>query len=164
MRHRFRKSALILCCLGMPLASAFAQSHAAHAPVSPVPARMELTWSPALIDGLPRHDVSIDVHGTSLRCEGVALVDLLRRAGAMPAEPLRGAHLARRMEVVASDGYRVVFSLGELDPTLGKQTVYVADRCNGKPLDAREGPARLLVPGDSRPARSARQITTFIIE
>jgi len=40
----------------------------------------------------------------------------------------------------------------------------VADRCNGQPLDAREGPARLLVPGDSRPARSARQIKTFVIE
>lgn len=164
MRHRFRRFVLILCFLGTPIATTFAQSHATHAPASPVPARMELAWNASLIAGLPRHDVTIDVHGTPVRCEGVALVDLLRRAGAMPAEPLRGAHLARRVEAIASDGYRVVFSLGELDPTLGKQAVYVADRCNGKPLDAREGPARLLVPGDSRPARSARQIKTFIIE
>ena len=164
MRHRFRSFVLILCGMGMPAATAFAQSHAAHAPASAVPARMELAWDPALIAGLPRHDITIDVHGTPLRCDAVALVDLLRRAGAMPADPLRGPHLACRVEVVASDGYRVVFSLGELDPSLGKQAVYVADQCNGKPLDAREGPARLLVPGDSRPARSARQIKTFVIE
>jgi hypothetical protein len=155
---------LIAFGLATPVLSASAQSHAAHAPSTPPPDRIELTWSTELLHGLPRHDVSMDVHGTPLQCSGVDLVDLLRRAGAMPAEPLRGANLARHVEVRARDGYTVVFSLGELDPTLGKQRVYVADQCDGKPLPADAGPARLLIPGDSRPARSARQLQTFIIE
>ena len=144
--------------------SAAAQSHGAHAPSTPPPGRIELPWSAELLHNLPRHDVGMEVHGRALQCSGVDLVDLLRRAGAMPADPLRGAHLARRVEVRACDGYTVVFSLGELDPTLGKQRVYVADQCDGKPLPADAGPARLLIPSDARPARSARQIQTFVIE
>jgi hypothetical protein len=141
-----------------------AQSHAAHAPSTPPTGRMELPWHVDLLQGLPRHTVSMDVHGKAMTCSGVDLVDVLRRAGAMPADPLRGTDLARHVEVRARDGYTVVFSLGELDPTLGKQRVYVTDQCDGKPLPADAGPARLLIPGDTRPARSARQVQTFIIE
>ena len=155
---------LIAAGLAAIAPSVVAQSHAAHAPAAPAPGRIELPWSAGLLSGLPRHDIGMDVHGKALRCSGVDLVDVLRRAGAMPADPLRGAHLARRVEVRARDGYTVVFSLGELDPTLGKQRVYVADQCDGKPLPADAGPARLLIPGDARPARSARQLQTFIIE
>jgi hypothetical protein len=164
MQLRPRLPLLIAICLVSPVLPALAQSHAAHAPSTPPPGRMELPWHADLLQGLPRHAVSMDVHGTALTCSGVDLVDVLRRAGAMPADPLRGAHLARHVEVRARDGYTVVFSLGELDPTLGKQRVYVADQCDGKPLPADAAPARLLIPGDSRPARSARQIQTFIIE
>ena len=155
---------LVAICLAASAPFARAQSHAAHAPSTPPPGRMELPWHADLLHALPRHAVSMDVHGTPLQCSGVDLVDVLRRAGAMPADPLRGAHLARHVEVRARDGYTVVFSLGELDPTLGKQRVYVTDQCEGKPLPADAGPARLLIPGDARPARSARQIQTFVIE
>ncbi len=41
--------------------------------------------------------------------------------------------------------------------------VLVADRKDGKPLDAHEGPFRLVVPGDKRPARSARSIVKIEI-
>ena len=141
-----------------------AQSHAAHAPSARPTGRMELPWHVDLLQGLPRRTVSMDVHGKAMTCSGVDLVDILRHAGAMPADPLRGTDLARHVEVRARDGYTVVFSLGELDPTLGKQRVYVTDQCDGKPLPADAGPARLLIPGDTRPARSARQVQTFIIE
>lgn len=164
MTCRSRVSATIALCLWLSAVTAAAQSHPAHAPSTPPPGRIELPWDAGLLHGLPRHDVAMDVHGQALRCSGVDLVDVLRHAGAMPAEPLRGAHLARRVEVRARDGYTVVFSLGELDPTLGRQRVYVADQCNGTPLDAHDGPARLVIPGDARPARSARQIQTLIVE
>jgi len=163
IRH-LRVCASIALCLGLSASIAPARSHPAHAPSAPPAGRVELPWDAALLRDLPRHDIALDVHGRALRCSGVDLVDVLRHAGAMPAEPLRGAHLARRVEVRARDGYTVVFSLGELDPTLGGQRVYVADRCDGKPLDAHDGPARLVVPGDARPARSARQLQTLIVE
>ena len=67
------------------------------------------------------------------------------------------------MAVVAEarDGYRVAFTLGELDPLLGKARVVLADRCNGTMLDESDGPFRLAVEGDERGARSVRQVTSL---
>jgi hypothetical protein len=112
----------------------------------------------ATLAALPREAVDAEVHGHVLHCSGVPLVALLRKAGAMPAEPLRGAHLARIVRVSARDGYRAAFSLAELDPTLGNARVFVVDACDGKPLGEHDGPLRLLVPGEQRPARGVRQL------
>ncbi|BCT92724.1 hypothetical protein LYSHEL_17480 [Lysobacter helvus] len=112
---------------------------------------------------LPRKPVEAQVHDVALHCEGVALRDVLRKAGAMSAEPSRGKDLSRVVTVRARDGYRVVFSLAELDATLGDRAVFVVDRCGGKPLDAKDGPLRLLVPADKRPARAVRQVETITV-
>src|SRR6478672_10180721 len=79
---------------------------------------------------LPRHRVEATIHERALHCEGVALVDVLRDAKAMPTTALRGADLARVAVVSARDGYRVAFSLGELDATLGNRAVYLVARCD----------------------------------
>lgn len=63
--------------------------------------------------------------------------------------------------VEARDGYLVAFTLGELDPLLGKAEVVQADRCNGAMLDAEDGPFRLAVAGDTRGARSVPQVVTL---
>lgn len=113
---------------------------------------------PALIATLPRQQAQQDVHGHALHCEGVALAALLRAGGAMPATPLRGADLGKVVRIQARDGYRVTFSLGELDESLGARQVLLANRCDGAALTDKDGPWRLLVPADGRPARSARQV------
>jgi hypothetical protein len=72
-----------------------------------------------------------------------------------------GGNFARVVSVGARDGYRVAFALAELDPSLGNRTVVLADRCNGAPLSAEDGPWRLVVPGESRPARWIRQVDSI---
>lgn len=109
----------------------------------------------------PRQPVSARVHATTLQCEGVALVDLLRASGAIPEGRLGSAHLARYVLAGARDGYRVVFSLAELDPGTGNRGVFVVDRCDGRALSTDDGPLRLLVPGDVRAARSVRQLDSL---
>ncbi|HOU65784.1 MAG TPA: hypothetical protein PK861_07095 [Thermomonas sp.] len=90
------------------------------------------------------------------------MLALLRKAGAMPSDPLRGsAQLVRYVRVEARDGYRAVFSLAELDPSLGNAKVFVVDRCDGKPLDDKSGPLRLVAPNESRPARWVRQVNSI---
>ena len=113
---------------------------------------------------LPREQASGNAHGQPLSWEGVSMQALLRAAGAMPEKPLRGADLSRTVLVQARDGYRAVFSLAELDPTLGARQVLLADRCAGKPLDEESGPLRLLVPQDSRPARWVRQVQSITVQ
>lgn len=111
---------------------------------------------------LQRHPVPAPRDGRTLQCEGVALSALLQASGAMPDAPLDAVHLDRYVLVTARTGDRVVFSLGELDPTLGNRPVYVLDRCDGAPLDD-DGPLRLLVVGDTRPARSLYRIDAITV-
>lgn len=118
---------------------------------------------PATLAALPRQPVEASAHGQALHCEGVELLALLRKAGAMPVEPLHGAQLARVVRVEARDGYRAAFSLAELDPTLGNAKVFLVDRCDGKPLDDKSGPLRLVAPTESRPARWVRQVRAITV-
>jgi len=125
---------------------------------------MEVALDPAVIATLPKVKAGGTVHGHAIECEGVSLAALLQASRAMPVEPLRGAQLARVVEVGARDGYRVAFALAELDPSLGNRTVVLADRCNGAPLSAEDGPWRLVVPGESRPARWIRQVESIRVD
>lgn len=97
--------------------------------------------------------------GVPVTYEGVALVDLLKRAGAPTGETLRGKALASYLVLKARDGYQVVLSLGEVDPAFGGQTVLVADHAEGKPLVSHMGPFRIVIPSDKRGARSVRMLT-----
>ena len=92
---------------------------------------------------------------------GVLLSDLLHEAGAPSGENLRGKSLATSVIVSASDGYSVVFSIGELDEGIGNLQVLVADSKDGKPLTQNVGPLRLVVATDKRPARWVRMVKTI---
>jgi hypothetical protein len=63
--------------------------------------------------------------------------------------------------VEAADGYRVAFALAEVDPAFSERDIILADKRDGKPLDAKEGPLRIVAPGDKRPARWVRQVTAL---
>jgi hypothetical protein len=65
------------------------------------------------------------------------------------------------LTVVVDGTYRIVLALSDLDPSLGGRRILLADRVDGKPLPAEEAPWRLIIPGDLRPARSARQVVTI---
>lgn len=150
---------LILLVTAATCAPASAQhTHEAAKPAAPIPARVDVPLGQSQWRTLPRESVSASAPGQSLNCSGVPLRAVLQQAGAMPTDPLRGAQLGRRVEVRARDGYGVTFGLAELDATLGNRRVLLVDQCDGKPLDAKDGPLRLIVPDDARPARWIRQI------
>ena len=58
----------------------------------------------------------------------------------------------------AQDGYQVVFSLGELDPTFIDNEILLADTGNGKSLFDAQGRFRLVVPKDKPGARSVKML------
>jgi DMSO/TMAO reductase YedYZ molybdopterin-dependent catalytic subunit len=80
--------------------------------------------------------------------EGVLLTELLKRAGVPQGAQLRGAAMATYVQADAADGYRVIFSLAELDTDFQDSDVIVADTMNGAPLDDKTGPFRLVAPHD----------------
>jgi hypothetical protein len=63
----------------------------------------------------------------------------------------------------ADDGYRVVFSLAELDADLAAESILVADTADGKEIGSDQGPLRLVAPGDNRQGRWVRTLRTLTI-
>jgi len=125
----------------------------------------ELTLGPADLAKLSRRSVKAKDHGGAEPIfEGVALVDVLEMAGVKFGEGLRGKNLALYLVVEASDGYRAVFALPELDPAFADRLVLLADRRDGAKLSSAEGPLRIVVPGEKRQARWVRQVVSLIVK
>ncbi|WP_157971476.1 molybdopterin-dependent oxidoreductase [Dyella sp. C9] len=151
---------LLGCCLAWGVIAADAAAPAAVGAVEVVVAgKPGLTLGREALSGLPRTTITAAAHEEAAsQWQGVALDEILRRAGAPLDKPLRGRNLASYVRVTASDHYQVVFGLAELDPTLGHARVILADQRDGKPLGD-DGPFRLVVEGDQRPARWVRNVT-----
>jgi len=95
--------------------------------------------------------------------EGVPLQDLLGKAGVPQGHELRGAAMAICVLAEASDGYRVVFALAELDSDFQDSDVIVADKQDGAALGANQGPLKLVAPHDKRPARWVRMLKLLTV-
>lgn len=115
----------------------------------------------ALLADLPKVEVALTAHGVTQQCSGPAVATVLAKLGYPSGEKLGGQALASGVVVRARDGYAVLLSLGEIDPTLGNKAAIIATTCGGKALGAQDGPYRLILPGEKRPARSARQVVTI---
>ena len=117
----------------------------------------------AEIEALPRVKVTEGASGSSATFEGVPLKALLERAGVGFGESMKGKRLASCLLAEAADGYRVVIALPEIDPAFTDKQVVLAFLKDGKPLDAKEGPYRIVIPDEKRMARWVRQVTTLKI-
>jgi DMSO/TMAO reductase YedYZ molybdopterin-dependent catalytic subunit len=114
---------------------------------------------------LPRQNLRVlnpHTHNTEAY-EGVAIHDLLHRAGVPEGENLRGVAMTSYVVAEGADGYRVVFSLAELDPGISDSEAIIADAMNGVPLDANHGPFQLVVPHDKRPACWVRMLKSLTV-
>lgn len=124
------------------------------------PAGQSGTLDAAAVAALPRVSVPLSIHSADRVFEGPLLLDVLKAVGAETGRDLRGPALAQAVIVRASDGYAVVFGLAELDPGTRSNRIILADRMDGAPLPAEDGPYRVVAEGDLRPARSARQVVS----
>jgi DMSO/TMAO reductase YedYZ molybdopterin-dependent catalytic subunit len=123
-----------------------------------------LEFSAEQFGKLPRHSVKTKDHdGKDAVYEGVPLIELLKAAGLKFGQDLRGKALASYLVVEASDGYRAVFALPELDPAFSERVILIADRRDKQPLDEKHGPLQIIVPGEKRHARWVRQVASLKI-
>jgi DMSO/TMAO reductase YedYZ molybdopterin-dependent catalytic subunit len=117
-------------------------------------ARPPVQFSLAELQSMPRVALQAKAHdGKDHAFEGVALAELLHRAGLPQGEEPRGPLLSRYLLVTAHDGYRAIFSLPELDPAFSDTRALVADHMDGQPLPSRDGPLRLVLPAEKRETR-----------
>lgn len=108
---------------------------------------------------LPHVTVEVKDHDTPAKFEGVPVSAVLGLAGISLGEKMRGARLADGILITAADAYKVLFALAELDPAFATREIILADKRDGKVLDSKEGPFRVVAPGDKRAGRWIRQVT-----
>ena len=123
-----------------------------------------LTLTAADLAAMPRTTASAkDKQGVLHTFSGVAIADILNKAGVTTGRQLKGENLAKYLLVTCADGYQVVFSLAELDSSFTDRVVILADQMEGKPLPAGTGPFRMIVPGEKKPARNSFQVTALTV-
>lgn len=167
----WHRSLLLLVILALSAAVAAAQPRqrpiAAPAPILAVGGEVAkpVSFLATDIAKLPRQKVMVpDQQGKDTTYEGVSLTDVLKQAGVEFGTMLKGNSLGLYVVASAPDGFKVVFALPELDPAFTDRMVIVADKQNGRPLDPMQGPLRLVVPGEKRPARWIRQVNTITVQ
>jgi DMSO/TMAO reductase YedYZ molybdopterin-dependent catalytic subunit len=144
---------------------AYAQTAAANAAELKVGGAVStpLTLTVADLKAMPRKTLTVvNPHDKKTeKCEGVALEEILHKAGVPQGEALRGPAMATYIVAEGADGYRVVFSLAELDSGIADSEVLVADTMDGAPLGDKLGPFRLVAPHEKRPARWVRMLKSL---
>jgi DMSO/TMAO reductase YedYZ molybdopterin-dependent catalytic subunit len=99
-----------------------------------------------------------DHDGKDYTYKGVPLEMILQKAGVTLGKNLRGKNLAKYVLIEAADGYKVVFALAELDEEFTDRPIILATEIDGKPVPAAEGPFRIIVQGEKKPARCIKQV------
>jgi hypothetical protein len=102
-----------------------------------------------------------DRDGNDHTYSGVLVADILKKAGATMGTDLKGENLVKYLAVEASDGYQVIFALAELDNGYTDRTIILADQMDGKPLPTGDGPFRIIVQDEKKPARCIKQVTAM---
>jgi hypothetical protein len=125
---------------------------------SPTP----ITLSAADFKSMPH--IAVTIHNSHTNADesysGIRLADILAKLKAPLGNELRGPALASYVVATGSDGYKAVLALAEVDPSFHPGEVIVADAMDGKALDAHNGPLKLVVTEDKRPARSVRNLVS----
>lgn len=114
-------------------------------------------WTPEKLAALPQTTVTVwNEHAKANQTySGVPLIDLLTQLG-VSAKP-RGSDLRLYLVAEGSDGYKVVYSIGEITPDVHDATIIVADKLAGEPIKD-NGPLQLVATGEKRPARWVRNL------
>lgn len=117
-------------------------------------------WTPEKLAALPHTSITVWNEHTKANqtYSGVPLIDLLGRLG-LPEKP-HGKDFRLYLVAAGSDGYKVVYSIGEVTPDVHNATVIVADSEDGKTL-AGSGPLQLVATGEKRPARWVRNLVAI---
>jgi DMSO/TMAO reductase YedYZ molybdopterin-dependent catalytic subunit len=151
---------------------AWGSSSRSEPAASPGPALLEVvnesgrafTFTAADLAKLPQRELTAKDHsGDEGTYGGVLIAEVLKKADVSLGERLRGKLLVNHLLVEASDKYRVIFSLPEIDPDWTDNVVLLATSRDGKPLDANHGPLQVIVPGDKRHSRWVKHVVSLSV-
>jgi hypothetical protein len=121
----------------------------------------KLSLEQADLAKLPVKEVEAADHQTKHRYAGFLVRDILGLVGAPLGDSLRGKALTLVVRITGNDNYSVVFALAEFDPGFTDRTIILADQQDSQALPDNATPFRVVIPGDSHPARWVRQVKSI---
>jgi hypothetical protein len=157
----------MLCC-GAAVAAAQQMEHSAPSPSTHLTIKTyegkTLTLSPEELAALPHKSVSVfNAHSKANETySGVPLADLLSKVGVPLGESVRGKLFLTGIVASGMDGYGVLYSLAEVDPSIHTGDVIVADTVDGKKLD-KDGVFKMVSSEERRPARWVRNLASISV-
>ena len=122
------------------------------------------TLSVAELKAMPQKTVK--VHNEHTKADetysGVALGDVLAKAGFVVSQTTHQKMLRSYLKVVGTDKYWVLYSLTEVEGSEHEGDVIVATAMDGKALGA-DGALKLVSTGDKKPQRWVRNLTAIAL-
>ncbi len=116
------------------------------------------------VSAMPHTTVLLkDRNGNPRSFRGVPLSFILSGAGVTMGRELRGENLSKYVLAKCADGYKVLFSLAELDSSFTDKKIILADSMDSQPLPEAKGPFRIVAEGEKKPARSCFQVVELIV-
>ena len=142
--------------------------HGTQAPVPAGPLKITFgdkstEWTVEKLAALPHQTIKLyNEHAKADQTfAGVPLIELLKPLGV--AEKPKGKDFQLYLVAEGSDGYKVVYSIGEVTPDVHHGAVLVADAMDGRPL-GQNGPVQLVASDENRPARWVRNLVAIRIQ
>lgn len=117
-----------------------------------------MTLGSADLAKFTQHTIQVNEHGQTISYTGVLIRDVLAQAGAPSGDKLRGKALSSYVLATARDGYAVVYALPEFDSAFTNAQPLIASKAGGQSLPENQGPFRIVMPQDKKPARSLRML------
>ena len=123
-----------------------------------------MTFSVANLSAMPQKTVKVhNAHNNSDETyTGVALGDVLTKAGFVVGKPAQREMLRSYVQAEGTDKYWVLYSLTEVEPSEHEGDVIVATGMNGAGLGA-DGQFKLVSSGDRKPQRWVRNLMAITV-
>jgi hypothetical protein len=123
------------------------------------------TLTVAKIQSLPQQSVDVTFQSGKRKQQHsytvVLLIDGINLLGIDNPNDNKNSLLGFYFSIGANDGYQVILSGGELDPSFGNAPILLAWEEDGASLTGDEGPLRLVVPGDTKGGRYVTGVITI---
>ena len=117
------------------------------------------TLSAADLAVLPQVEfTSTEKDGAKAVFRGPTLRSLVTLVGAPTGHEFRGPNMLIAIVAEATDGYRSAYMLAEVDEGFGNKDALLALTQDGNPLPAKDGPYRMVMPGEKHRARWIRNV------
>jgi len=148
-----------LCLLAVP--SARAQQPGASLKVVSLDGQAT-TLRADRLRALPQLEIRAPGRGDTVDVfRGPGLRAILTLVGAPTGRDFRGANMTLVVVAESADGYKVVYSLAELDEQFGARPAIVAITRDGRPLPDQDGPLEIVIAGEQHHARWIRQLASL---